>query len=148
MESRAITTRKMKPGGKTAFRVAVFVFRWRGRGEVRRGITRSQPPRGAATSNATPLALPSTIARLGAYSAQERRFDCQPGKKAARTIPHRFRPKMITAQIPHKTWFSHIPAQVFLPIIAPRCNKTLAIRGKMSYQYKQLTAQKCKERQQ
>jgi hypothetical protein len=67
--------------------------------------------------------------------------------KTARTIPHRFRPEMITAQIPHKTWFSHIPAQIFLHIIAPRCNKTLAIRGKISYQYKQLTAQMSNERQ-
>jgi len=33
MESPAITTRKMKPGGKTAFRVSVFVIRWRGRWE-------------------------------------------------------------------------------------------------------------------
>jgi hypothetical protein len=31
MEFRAITTRKMKARGKTAFRAAVFVFRWRGR---------------------------------------------------------------------------------------------------------------------
>jgi hypothetical protein len=96
---------------------------------------------------ANALALPSTIGRLGAYLAQERRFDCQPGKKTARTIPHRFRPETITAQIPHKTWFSHIPAQVLLHIIAPRCNKTLAILGKISYQYKQLTAQMCNERQ-
>jgi hypothetical protein len=42
----------------------------------------------------------------------------------------------------------HKPAQVFLLIVAQRCNKTLAIRGKMSYKYRHLTAQKCNERQQ
>jgi len=138
----------MKAWRKGRFWGVNFVFRYRGRRKIRRGITRSQPPREATTSNATPLAMFSAMAAQSRTTAHCRAFPtARQGlyrvTKPAQ-FPHKFRPGIIAAHFPHNT---HTAAQVFLPIIAQRCNKTLEIRGKMSYQYKHLTAQKCKERQ-
>jgi hypothetical protein len=101
MESPAITNRKRKAGGKTAFSVSVFVIRWRGWRKVRRCITRSLPPRGAATSNPTPLAVCFVIADFARIRVIAAFVSADGGETPPPKFPHGFRKDFDQKPLPH-----------------------------------------------